>query len=95
LVVRRLGWSTRIPLEGLQSVVVDPDALKGSLRLAGNGGLYACTGLFRNKRLGLYRAFVTDLNRCDVLRLPKRPIVVSPDRPEEFVGAVKAAAGLI
>lgn len=94
LVVRRLGWNTRIPLDGLQSVTLDPDAMKDSLRLAGNGGLFACTGLFRNKRLGLYGAFVTDLNRCVVLRLPKRPIVISPDRPEEFVRTVKTAAGL-
>jgi hypothetical protein len=94
LVVRRLLWSTRIPLEGLETVTIDPEAMKGSLRLAGNGGLFALTGLFRNKRLGLYRAFVTDLNRCVVLRLPKRSIVVSPDEPEEFAMAVRAATGL-
>ena len=94
LVVQRLGWNTRIPLQGLQSVTVDPDAMKGSLRLAGNGGLFAFTGLFRNQKLGLYRAYVTDPRRCVVLRLPKRPIVVSPDNPNEFVAAAKAEAGI-
>jgi hypothetical protein len=85
LIIRRLVWSTCIRLDGLESATVDPAAMDGSLRLAGNGGLFACTGLFRSRRLGTYRAFVTDLHRCVVLRCSaRRPIVVSPDRPEEF-----------
>jgi hypothetical protein len=68
--------------------------MKRSLRVAGNGGVFAWVGWFRNKRLGTYRAFVTDARRCVVLRLPKRPVVVSPDRPEEFVRAVESAVGL-
>ena len=59
--------------------------------LAGYGGLFAFTGWFRNKKLGAYRAFVTDLNRCIVIRLPKRTVVVSPNSPERFIEALKPA----
>lgn len=92
--IRRLLWTTRIPLAGMESVTLDPAAMNGSLRLAGNGGLFAFTGLFRNKTLGSYRAFVTDPKRCVVIRLPRRPVVVSPDQPAEFASDLKRAAGL-
>lgn len=88
LLVRRLGWNTRIPLAGLAQVSHEPDAMKGSIRLLGNGGLFSFTGLYRNRDLKMYRAYVTDLNRCVVLRFPGRTVVVSPESPERFVSAV-------
>ena len=90
LVVQRLLWATRVPLEGLESAWQDPDAMAGSLRVFGNGGLFAITGVFRNGKLGMYRAFVTDRERAVVLRTrAKKAIVVSPERPEAFLTAVK------
>lgn len=89
LVIKRLGWETKFSLEGLQSLELDPHAMKGSIRLCGNGGLFSFTGLYRNKKLGNYRAFVNDWNKVVVLRLPDRTIVVSPDDPVAFVEAVK------
>lgn len=88
LLVHRLFWSTRVELAGFQSAVADPDAMRGSIRLFGNGGLFAISGLFRNKKLGIYRAFVTDPKRCVVLRVADGTLVVSPDRPGDFVQAV-------
>lgn len=92
LVIRRVGWSTRFPLEGLQSVEADSHAMKGSIRLFGNGGLFSFTGLYRNKKLGNYRAFVNDLNRLIVLRFAKRTIVVSPNDPDGFAEKVRSSA---
>src|SRR5687768_15925963 len=40
LVVERLGWQTRLPLAGFKSVGGDVDAMRGSIRLLGNGGLF-------------------------------------------------------
>ena len=85
LLIRRPGWDTRIPLDGLQSVEALPNAMGRSIRLCGNGGLFSITGLYRNKRLGNYRAFVNDLSRTVVLRFADRTIVVSPDDPQGFV----------
>lgn len=85
LCIQRLLWITRLPLAGLQSAKADPDAMRLSLRLFGNGGLFSCTGWYWNKALGRYRAFVTDTKHAVVLQFPGRTVVVSPENPGEFV----------
>jgi hypothetical protein len=85
ILVQRLFWTTRLPLAGLQSAQLEPNAMRSSLRTFGNGGLFSFTGFFRNKGLGAYRAFVTDPNQTVVLRFSNRTVVVSPAAPEEFV----------
>lgn len=92
LAVQRLFWTTRLSLLGLQSAEVQPDVMRGSLRLFGNGGMFSFTGLYRNRALGNYRAFVTDLKRTVVLRFPKGTIVVSPENPERFVAEISQFA---
>jgi hypothetical protein len=85
ILVHRLFWKTRLPLGGLQSAEFAPGAMRWSLRMFGNGGLFSFSGFFRNKTLGVYRAFVTDLRRTVVLRFPTRTVVVPPSAPEDFV----------
>src|SRR5690606_37779874 len=70
IAVRRLGWALRLPLAGIESVEVDPEALRGALRLFGNGGLFAFSGLFWSRRLGRFRAFATDPARGVLIRWP-------------------------
>lgn len=84
LAIRRLFWTTRLSLSGLQSATIKPNAMRWSLRLCGNGGLFSITGWYRNRALGNYRAFVTDLTKTVVLRFPKKTFVVSPENPEAF-----------
>jgi hypothetical protein len=88
--VQRLLWSTRIPLTGITHAWHDPQAMKRSLRVFGNGGLYSITGLYRNSTLGLYRAFVTDPKRSVILALPRRPVIVSPADPRAFLQQLTA-----
>jgi hypothetical protein len=85
ILVHRLFWDTRLPRAGLDSVQFEPKAMRWSIRLWGNGGLFSFTGFFRNKLLGGYRAFVTDPNKTVVLRYTSRTVVISPAEPEEFV----------
>jgi PH (Pleckstrin Homology) domain-containing protein len=92
LLVHRLFWATRLPLTGLDSAQVEPEAMRRSIRLFGNGGLFSFSGWFRNRELGTYRAFVTDPSRAVVLHFPKRTVVVSPSAPDEFVRALCANA---
>jgi hypothetical protein len=92
ILVHRLFWTTRLPLSGLQSAEVAPDAMRGGIRLFGNGGLFSITGFFRNKMLGTYRAFVTDPHRTVVLQFAKRAVVLSPSPPESFVEEIRVAA---
>jgi hypothetical protein len=90
LLVHRLFWTTRLPLSGLHSAQVEPNAMRRSIRTFGNGGLFSFTGWFRNTALGSYRAFVTDPHRAVVLHFPTRTVVVSPSAPEDFVSAIRA-----
>jgi len=90
ILIQRSFWSTRLARNRLQSAVVDPAALRGSIRLFGNGGLFSFTGLFRSRALGRYRAFVTDPARSVVLRFADRVVVVSPADPDAFIRDVSA-----
>ncbi len=93
LQVERLLWTTRIPLDELRAAEVAPDAMRRSIRLCGNGGLFAFTGWFRNRRLGTYRVFATDPARSVVLRFAHRRIVVTPDDPGSFAAALGSRGG--
>jgi Bacterial PH domain len=83
--IERLLWWTTFPMEGLQRIGRDPAAMKGSIRIFGDGGLYEIAGLFRNRKLGNYRAFATDPRCSVVLFFSSRVIVVTPGDPEGFV----------
>ena len=88
IVIHRFGWTTRLSRFGLQRVEVEPGVMRGSLRVLGNGGLFALVGRFRNTRLGAYRALVTDPDRTVVLHYTDRRVVLSPDRPAQFAQAL-------
>ncbi len=90
ILVHRLFWNTRVPLAEFQSAQFDPGALRWSIRTCGNGGMYSFTGWYWNKRVGAYRAFVTDPKRAVILKFSQRTIVVTPDSPEEFVRELSA-----
>ncbi len=87
--IGRLLWSTELPLTGLTQIWSDPQAMCKSLRVFGNGGLYSITGVYQNKSLGRYRAFVTNSESAVVLVLRSRTIVVSPENPSAFVDYVR------
>jgi len=91
LEVRRLGWNTALPLAGLEAVTGEPDGLKGSLRLFGNGGLFGITGWFWNRRLGRFRAYATDPGRVVLLRYRDgRKVVVTPGDVQHFITQARA-----
>ena len=88
--VHRLGWSSSLPLDQLESATVSPYAMRRSRSELANGGLFSYTGGFHNAVLGSYRAFVTDPARTVVLRFRDRAggnrvVVMSPDDPDAFV----------
>ena len=89
--IRRLLWHTCIDLATMQQARADPTASKGSIRTAGNGGLFSFTGYYRNPSLGSYEAYVTDWKQAVVIRLPHRVIVISPADPAAFVLALQAS----
>ena len=85
----RLGRETHVELSGSTVAEFDPGAMRWSFRVLGNGGFFSLTGLWWNRKLGRFRAYATDPKRTVVLRSGRKTIVVSPDRPAEFVAAVR------
>jgi Bacterial PH domain len=64
------------------------------LRLWGNGGLFAATGIFWNKAYGVYRVYVTSARYQDFVLVETRTqkILISPENPENFVRAWASSA---
>lgn len=89
LYIQRLMWATVLDMEDLIRVRHDPEAMKCSARIFGNGGLFAFTGYYQNERLGRYRLFATNPECSVVLVLRNRVVVVTPDDPEAFVRHVR------
>jgi len=91
ILVQRLLWATRLPRSGLQSARLEPGALRWSLRAFGNGGFFSISGLYWNRKLGFYRAYLTDPKHAVLLRYLRRTVVLSPDAPEDFIAELEDA----
>jgi hypothetical protein len=93
--ILRLGWSTYLPFAGLAAVNGEPHGLRGSLRLFGNGGLFAISGWFWNRRIGRFRVYATDPERAVLLRYRDgKQVVVTPHDVQLFIMRVRNLAGL-
>ncbi|MCK9537926.1 PH domain-containing protein [Dokdonella sp.] len=75
------------------SASIDDKVFPGSLRLFGNGGLFAFSGYFRNRKHGSFRAWVTDASSTVVLHSDARTVVISPVDRRRFVAVLEAAHG--
>lgn len=93
VLIRRPGWTSRIPLAGLTGVEADPQVFRGVMCRVGNGGFLGFIGWFWSRRLGWFRAWVTDPARCVRLRFRDRCVVLSPDDPEAFLRALQLRRG--
>jgi hypothetical protein len=86
LEIRRLFWTTTLPLAGLEKASGNVDLVRGSLRVFGNGGLFSITGWFWNRQVGLYRAYATDLSRVVFLKYRnRRPVLITPHDTQHFL----------
>jgi hypothetical protein len=93
--VRRLGWSTILPLAGLATVTGEPDGMRGSLRLFGNGGLFAISGWFWSRKVGRYRAYATDPERAVLLRYRDgTKVMLTPHDVQHFIVRVRGLAAI-
>jgi hypothetical protein len=93
LVVVRAWLTRRFPLAAYTGIEADPEALGFSIKVMGNDGLGAISGTFANKKLGRYKAYVTDPKNCVVLRGTGVPLVLSPAHPGPFIAAVRRRLG--
>jgi hypothetical protein len=92
LLIHHLGWANKFDLSKLSKAEVSPGVTMGSARTMGIGGLLGFVGYFRNEILGSYKAYATNEFNTVVLVFGNETIVVTPDDPEAFVEAAKAAS---
>ena len=88
------GWpSTEIPLDEIRTIaLLDQDALSGSLKILGMGGLFGYYGLFRSPTLGSYRLHATRAGGLVLVRTGSRTFVLTPEPADGFAEALLAAA---
>jgi hypothetical protein len=79
------------PVMNCASLVNDAAAgrLTWTVRVFGNGGLFAGTGIYWNRWLGFFRAYVTSARHKDLVLIdtPTHKIVISPQDPQSFIAA--------
>jgi hypothetical protein len=66
-----------------------------SIRLWGNGGLFAGTGIFWNGTWGIFRAYVTSSKQESrvIVETQTGKVLVSPDNPEELIKGSEGRSG--
>jgi hypothetical protein len=87
----RLGQKVFPAVTGCATLSAGPPR---GLRLWGNGGLFAATGIFWNKAYGVFRAYLTSARFQDYVLVATRTqkILISPENPAEFVRDWTASA---
>ena len=66
---------------------VDKEISGFGLRLFGNGGVFSGTGIFWNRKLGVFRVYVTSARKKEMLLLEtdKDKVIISPLKQEKFL----------
>jgi len=91
LLIDRAMKPVRIPLrEILEVSELEDGLLRRSLRLLGASGYYGYYGLFWNKKLGRYRAYVTRTTGLLAVRTEKSLYVLSPDDNKDFASSLNS-----
>jgi hypothetical protein len=83
-VVFRIGQKSFGPI----ARIGHPNTRSGlGLRLWGNGGFFAGTGIYWSSQWGLFRAYVTTSKRDGYLMVetPDQKVLISPDDPEKVM----------
>jgi hypothetical protein len=85
-VLYRLGTKEFGPVVGCSQVAERPPF---TIRLFGNSGLFAGTGIYWNRVYGVFRAYVTRAGHSDwvLVETEKQKIIISPEDPDGFIKA--------
>ncbi|WP_300618261.1 PH domain-containing protein [Dokdonella sp.] len=91
-VVRPLG--RRCVARSVSSLRADAEALKGALRVFGNGGLFSITGWYGTRKYGRCRVWATEREDLVVLDGDRGTVILSPRDRAEFIAVVAARFGV-
>lgn len=87
IIIHRLIKNLRINRADIQSVkIIDKNALSGSIRTFGVGGLFGWIGKFRNSTLGSMTWHLTRRDKAVLIHTKEdKKILISPDEAENFI----------
>ena len=82
LVITRIGNKIFGPVTGCSFVYEDKPSF--GIRLWGNGGVFAGTGIFWNRKYGVFRAYVTTGSKSHLVLVdtPATRVVITPENPD-------------
>ena len=91
LLIHRMLGDVEIDRSNIQSVQeIDESQVKNSLRTFGVGGFFGNFGKFWNGKLGKMTWYVTRKNNFVLVETKdQKKIILTPDKPEEFVASLQ------
>lgn len=86
--IHRHLWDVSLPRKDLLSATWDPTAFDDTTWPYSNHRNCSYVGRCSSRRLGSFRAYVSDRKNSVVLRFSDKTIVVSPQTPEAFIAVL-------
>lgn len=94
IALHRFIGSIHIPFEDIIELKAIPNSETAySIRLLGSGGLCGYLGKFRNKKLGYYTMYATNLNELILIRTNRKAYVFSCKNRDEFIESFNSLLG--
>lgn len=86
ITVTRLFYPLEMPINEIVEIKQIPKSyIDGSIKTCGSDGLFGYLGRFKNKRLGNYSMYATELNNLILVHTRGRKYVFSCSRYEELI----------
>ena len=90
IILHRLFGAINIPIKDIIAIKAIPNSETAfSIRIFGSGGLFGYLGKFKNKKLGYYTMYATDINELILIRTARKTYVFSCRNRDKFIESVK------
>lgn len=90
IILHRLFGAINIPIKDIIEIkAIENSETAFSIRVFGSGGLFGYLGKFKNKKLGYYSMYATDINELILIRTDRKTYVFSCRNRDEFIESVK------
>lgn len=90
IILHRLFGTINIPIKNIIEIKAIPKSETAfSIRIFGSGGLFGYLGKFKNKKLGSYTMYATNLNELVLIRTDRKAYVFSCRNRDEYIESIK------
>ncbi|MBU3837297.1 MAG: PH domain-containing protein [Candidatus Phocaeicola faecigallinarum] len=90
IILHRLFGAINISIKDIIEIKAIPNSETAfSIRIFGSGGLFGYLGKFKNKILGNYTMYATNVNELILIRTDRKTYVFSCKNRDEFIESVK------